>query len=102
MYDFHQQYQFRFLATVFVIILFKTMCNKTIIIFGFCDILTNQGLGKCYQPRPSARLITLTSTLIIPGITKTSSNNCLLYFLGITNDFLNPPVIEKCISEKER
>ena len=27
---------------------------------------------------PSARLITLTSTLIIPHITKTSSNNCLL------------------------
>ena len=52
--------------------------NKKIIRFGFCDILNNQGLGKCYQPRPSARLITLTSTLIIPDITKTSSNNCLL------------------------
>ena len=25
------------------------------------------------------RLITLTSTLIIPDITKTSSNNCLMY-----------------------
>ena len=33
----------------------------------------------CYQPRPSARLITLTSSLIIPDITKTSSNNCLLF-----------------------
>ena len=33
--------------------------------FGFCDILNNQGLGKCYQPQPSAQLITLTSTLII-------------------------------------
>ena len=31
----------------------------------FCDILNNQGLGKCYQPRPSARLITLTLTFII-------------------------------------
>ena len=30
------------------------MYNKTIIIFGFCDIRNNQGLGKCYQPRPSA------------------------------------------------
>ena len=30
------------------------------------------------QPQPSARLKTLTSTLIIPDITKTSSNNCLL------------------------
>ena len=29
------------------------------------------------QLRPSARLITLTSTLIIPGITRTLSNNCL-------------------------
>ena len=44
----------------------------------FCDILNNQGLGKCYQPRPSARLITLTLTFIIPDITKTSSNNCLI------------------------
>ena len=28
-------------------------------------------------PQPSAQLITLTSTLIIPNITGTSSNNCL-------------------------
>ena len=70
---------FRFLSIqvacdcVFVVISFKTMYNKTIFRFGFCDILNNQGLGKCYQPRPSARLITLTSTLIIPDVTKTSS-----------------------------
>ena len=30
---------------VFVIISFQTMYNKTIIRFGFCDILNNQGLG---------------------------------------------------------
>ena len=30
------------------------MYNKTIIRFGFCDIQNNQGLGKCYQPQPSA------------------------------------------------
>ena len=48
---------------VFVVIFFKIMYNKTIIRFSFCDILNNQGLGKCYQPRPSARLIKLTSTL---------------------------------------
>ena len=30
----------------------KTMYNKTIMRFGFCDILNNQGLGKCYLPRP--------------------------------------------------
>ena len=65
---------------VFVIILFKTMYDKTIIKFCFCDILTNQGLGKCFQPQPSAQLITLTLTLIILDIVKTSSdNNCLLF-----------------------
>ena len=35
--------------------------NKIIISLGFSDILNNQGLGKCYQPRPLARLITLQS-----------------------------------------
>ena len=53
------------------------MYNKTIIRFGFCDILNNQGLGECYHPRLSARLITLTSTLKKKS-QKTSSNNCLL------------------------
>ena len=52
--------------------------KKTIIRFGFCDILNNQGRGKCYQPRPSARLLTLPRPCIIPDITKTLSNNCLL------------------------
>ena len=37
---------------VFVVSFFKTMYNKTIIRFGFCDIRNNQGLGKCYQFRP--------------------------------------------------
>jgi len=37
--------------------------------------------GKCYQPRPSAWLVTLTQTFISADITKTSSNNCLLNFL---------------------
>ena len=51
---------------MFVIIFFKAMYNKTIIGFDFCDILNNQGLGKgyMYQPWPSARQITLTSTFI--------------------------------------
>ena len=48
------------------------MYNKTIIRFGFCDIQNNQGLGKGYQPQPSA-----SADLIILDITKTSSNNCL-------------------------
>ena len=30
------------------------MYNKALITFDFCDILNNLGLGKCYQPRPSA------------------------------------------------
>ena len=56
---------------VFVVIYSKTMYNKTIIIrFGFCNIWNNQGFGKWYLPWPSARPITLTSTLIFPDITK--------------------------------
>ena len=46
----------------FVLIFFKTMYDKTTIRFDFCDIR-----------------ITLTSTLIIQDITKTSSNNCFCY-----------------------
>jgi len=33
---------------------FHSMYNKTIIRFGFCDIQNNQGLGRGYQPQPSA------------------------------------------------
>ena len=57
------------------------MYNKTITVtgFGFCDIPNNQGLGKCYEPRPSAQLITITLTLIILVNTKTSSNNIIVY-----------------------
>ena len=46
------------------------MDNKKIIRFAFCDILNNEGLGKCYQPWPWVWLITPTSTLM--DITKTS------------------------------
>ena len=35
-------------------IFFRSMYNKTIIRFGFCDIQNNQGLGKGYQPSASA------------------------------------------------
>ena len=40
---------------LFAVILFpwKTMYNKTIIRFGFCDFQNNQGLSKCYQPQAS-------------------------------------------------
>ena len=33
---------------------FRSMYNKTIIRFGFCDIQINRGLGKGYQAQPSA------------------------------------------------
>ena len=52
----------------------RSMYNKTIIRFGVRDIQNNQGVGKGYQVTP-------TSTLIILDITKTSSNNCLLFRL---------------------
>ena len=32
----------------------RSMYSKTIIRFGFCDIQNNQGLGKGFQPQPSA------------------------------------------------
>ena len=50
--------------------LFRSMYNKTIIRFGFCDIQNNQGLGKAYQPLPRPWLFWISA------ITKTSSNNC--------------------------
>ena len=33
---------------------FRSMYNKTIIRFGFCDIQNNRGLGKGYQRQLSA------------------------------------------------
>ena len=47
---------------------FRSMYNKTIIRFGFCDNLSLR-----------LWLITPTSTSIILDITKTSSNNCLKF-----------------------
>ena len=38
----------------FTHIFHKTMYNKTIIEFGFCDIGNNQGFGKCNKPRSEA------------------------------------------------
>ena len=44
-----------------------------------CMISNNNiNSGKCYHPWSLARLIILTSILIIPDITTTSSNNCLI------------------------
>ena len=35
-------------------IFFRSMYNKTIIRFDFCNIQNNEGLGKGYQCQPSA------------------------------------------------
>ena len=43
-------------------------------VFVICKIIN----VKIINASPSAWLITLTSTLIMPHITKTSSSNCLL------------------------
>jgi len=59
--------------------LFRLMYNKTIIRFGFCDIQNNQGLGKGYQPQPSASADNPYLDLDYSGFTKTSSGDCSLY-----------------------
>ena len=46
--------------------------KQCVISLAFCDIRNNQVLGKCYQPQPSARLVT-PRPLIIPDITKSHS-----------------------------
>ena len=67
---------------VFVVIFFQTMYNKTIIRFGFCDILNNQSLGKCYQPWPSPRLITLALTLLFRISQKPHPINVYYLWMG--------------------
>ena len=54
----------------------QSMDNTTIIRFGFCDIQNNV-LIRVISLTLRLRLITLTSTLIILDITKTSFSNCL-------------------------
>ena len=46
--------------------------KQCVISLAFCDIWNNEVLGKCYQPQPSARLVT-PRPLIIPDITKSHS-----------------------------
>ena len=64
----------------------RSMYNKTIIRFGFCDIQNNQGLGKVISRSQTLRLITPTSTVIIMDMTKTSTNNCLKFGLRTADD----------------
>ena len=71
---------------MFVVIFFKWMYNKTIIRFGFWDILNNQDLGKCYQPRPLVRLKTLTSTSIISDIKTEIPHPIIAYYFRFPRD----------------
>ena len=57
----------------FVVIFLKTMHNKKIIRFGFCDILNNQGLSSVLSASAFGCNDNTTSTLIIPDITKPHS-----------------------------
>ena len=57
------------------------MCNKTIIRFGFCDILIKVSVSLLSRVSvfgsDDNTYLELTETLIIPDIAKTLSNNCL-------------------------
>ena len=73
-----------FHATVHLSLFISKQCIvKQLLDLVFCDIRNNQGLVKCHQLWPSAWLITLTSTLIIPDVTKTSSNYNYHYCLEV-------------------
>ena len=52
----------------------KQLLDEVFVISGIIKVSVSV-ISLCLR----LRLITLTSTLIIPDITKTSSNNCLLY-----------------------
>ena len=86
MHDFQEQFQIGSLRRCVKLSLFisKQYAIKQLL-DSFFDIRNNQDLVKRYQPRPSARLrtlTTLTSASIHPDITKTSSNKNSLRFSG--------------------
>jgi len=56
---FLQKVNVKIIPIVICNIYFHSMYNKTINRFSFCDIQNNQGLGKGYQPQPSALADTL-------------------------------------------
>ena len=68
MHYFEEQCQ----ISLFVVIYFKTMCNKTMIRFVFV-------ISGIIKVSVSVMSLVLSSTLIIPDITKTSPNNCFSY-----------------------
>ena len=75
---------------------FQEQCQTVLIAFSLLDsafvisrIQPNEGLSKCYQPWPSAPLITPTLTMIIPDITKASSNNYCLFILLLWQDMFH-------------
>ena len=88
MHDFQQQCQFRFQVATMCLSLFpskqgiiKQLLDLVFVISGIINISVS-----VISLSLRLRQITLTSTLIIPDITKTSSNNCLLaasFFLQV-------------------
>ena len=70
---------------IFVLNYFKTMYNKTIIRFSFCDIRNNQGLGRCYQPWPSDLLI----SLLQPWLFQISQKPHPILFIIMHHYYLN-------------
>ena len=80
-------YQFRFLVMVCLLLFSLKQCiikRLLDLAFVISKIIKVSVHCKCYQPQPWAPLITLTLTLIIPDMTKTSSNNCFLVVLHWT------------------
>ena len=65
-----QKYDFHF---------FRSLYNKTIIRFGFCDIQNNQRLGKGYQAQPSASADNLYLDLDYSGYHKNLIQSSLTY-----------------------
>ena len=70
--------------SVFVIIIFllNNVNNIATVRVRFYHIRNNRGLGCC-EPWPLAQVISLTTNLITPDITKTSSSNCLILSAAI-------------------
>jgi len=48
--------------------LLRSMYNKTIITFVFCDIQNNQGLDKGYQPKSTLFILDITKLFIIQSV----------------------------------
>ena len=77
---------------------FRSMYNKTIIRFGFCDIQNNRGLGKGYQPQPTASADNPYLDLDYSGYHKKPHPITVYYLLRpeITKSHLSNRVCQHC------